>query len=238
MRYSTAVLSVLLLGAFCLPAPAQTDLTGHWEGALELPQRTMNITVDLKKNDAGDWTGSFGFPAAEAEGLKLSEIKVDGKSLSFKVPEAPSGPVFELALAEDGHLLGAMKVQDQSFTAKSKRTGEAKVVLAPPSPAVSSDFEGTWEGNLDAPNRQLRFVLHFVNQPDGTVQASSDSPDQGATGIGVSHVVQKDNALEFRIMTVGASFKGALDKESGVLKGELTQRGFAMALQMKRAQAK
>ena len=50
-----ALLSVINLGAFAQPA---SSLSAHWEGAIQLPDHEMGITVDLAKNPAGGENGS------------------------------------------------------------------------------------------------------------------------------------------------------------------------------------
>jgi hypothetical protein len=60
------VLSLLVLGSFC--AAAQDGLKGHWRGGVELPDRTLDMEVDLDK-PAAAWIGSVSVPAQNAMGI-------------------------------------------------------------------------------------------------------------------------------------------------------------------------
>jgi len=230
--------------ALLAPAPAllaQTSPSGHWEGNVVLPNQELGIAVDLAKSDKGVWTGSFGVPAQGASGLKIDKIEIDGKNVKFSVPDAPGGPEFSGTLKDDGHLALTLAVGGGSFPADLKRTGEAKVETTLPSPAVDAKFEGDWEGSLatparpDAPAGTLRIIFHFQNQPDKTVKATVDSPDQNAMGLPLSGIVQKGNAIELLFKIAGGAYKGTLNAEGTELSGEWTQGGGSLPLKLKKA---
>jgi hypothetical protein len=133
----------------------------------------------------------------------------------------------------DGKLKGALLVQALSLALEMQRTGDAKLDIAPPSPAVSKELEGDWEGTIDVPNGQSRtVVIHFKNLPDQTVEASIDSPSQGVQGVTLKGVEQKGAAVEFEVVAVGGSYKGTLNKEGTEIAGEWTQRQAAAPLML------
>ncbi len=219
------------------PAPAlwaQTTPAGHWEGNVVLPNQEMAISVDLAKSDKGAWTGSFGVPTQGVTGLKMDKLEVDGKNVKFIVPEAPGAPEFSGAVKDDGHLALTLAVSGGSFPADLKRTGEAKVEVAASSPAVDKKFEGDWDGSLDTPGGSLRIVIHIQNQPDKTVKATLDSPDQNAIGMGMSDVAQKESSIEMNLKLVNGSYKGTLNAEGTELAGEWTQNGSSLPLKLKK----
>jgi hypothetical protein len=105
------------------------------------------------------------------------------------------------------------------------------VDIAQPSPAVSKELEGDWEGALSLPNGQTRpIVFHFKNQPDQTVDATIESPTQGAKGLLLKGVTQKGAVVEFAVQLAGGSYKGTLNKEGTEIAGEWTQRPGAAPL--------
>ena len=214
---------------------AQTSPDGHWEGNVVLPNQELTISVDLAKSDKGVWTGSFGVPAQGASGLKIDKIEIDGKNVKFTVPEAPGAPELSGTLKDDGHLALALAVNGQSFPADLKRTGEAKVETTLPSPAVEARFEGGWEGSLDTPQGSLRLIIHLENQPDKTVKATIDSPDQNAMGLPLSGIVQKANTIEMQFKLAGGGYKGTLNAEGTELAGEWSQGGATLPLKLKKS---
>lgn len=217
------------------PAPAlmaQTSPAGHWEGNLVLPNQELTISVDLLKNDKGEWSGSFGVPSQGVSGLRLDKIQIDGKSVKFVVPEAPGAPELSGAVKDDGHLALTFAQAGASFPADLKRTGEAKVETSLPSPAVDKKFEGDWAGVIEAPNGSLRMVFHVQNQPDKTVKATLDSPDQNAFGLSMSDVVQKESSLEMKLRVVNGLYKGTLNAEGTELTGEWSQSSATLPLKL------
>ena len=210
-------------------AVAQTDFAGHWEGAVEVPNGPTRLALDLAKNAKGVWVASLGVPEQKITGLRVTGIDVVGSEVRFSVTDLPGSPAFELTLA-DGKLKGALLVQALSLALEMQRTGEAKVDIAPPSPAVSKELEGDWEGLVPVPNGQgLLIIIHFKNQPDQTVEATIDSPGQDAIGLPLKAVAQKGAVVEFAV-GVGGSYKGTLNKEGTQIAGEWTQRQGAAPL--------
>jgi len=99
--------------------------------------------------------------------------------------------------------------------------------------AVGVPFEGTWEGKLTTPGGSLRVVFHIVAQPDGSLKATMDSPDQGATGILMNRPVADKKTLRLECQPIGGSFYGSLEKD-GSLSGVWSQGGGGLPLVLKR----
>jgi hypothetical protein len=55
--------ALLLLPAARLLAQPTIDPSGHWEGAIQVPDTPMKIEIDLAKNASGALAGTFGQPA-------------------------------------------------------------------------------------------------------------------------------------------------------------------------------
>jgi hypothetical protein len=229
----TAFRYLLACGCFALMAiiaVAQTDFSGHWEGTIDVPNGPTRLALDVAKNAKGVWEASLGVPEQKITGLRVTDISVAGSELRFAVPDLPGSPTFELTLA-DGKLKGALLVQALSLVLEMQRTGDAKLEIAPPSPAVSKELEGDWEGTIPVPNGQSRPVaIHFKNLPDQTVEATIDSPSQGVQGVPLKGVAQKGAVVEFAVLAAGGSYKGTLNKEGTEIAGEWTQRQAAAPL--------
>ena len=211
-------------------AIAQTDFSGHWEGTVDAPNGPTRLALDLAKNAKGVWVASLGVPEQKVTGLRVADISIAGAEIRFAVPDLPGSPTFELTLT-DGKLKGALLVQALSLVLEMQRTGDAKVDIAPPSPAVSKELEGDWEGTILVPNGQSRpVIIHFKNLPDHTVEAAIDSPGQGVQGVPLKWVAQKGAVVEFQVLAVGGTYKGTLNKEGTEIAGEWTQRQAAAPL--------
>jgi pimeloyl-ACP methyl ester carboxylesterase len=81
----------------------------------------------------------------------------------------------------------------------------------------------------------LRFVFNISRNDDGTLSATLDSPDQGATGIPVDEVSLMGGAFHLAINGLGAAFDGSLN-DKGVLNGYWKQSGASLVLKMERTE--
>lgn len=103
--------------------------------------------------------------------------------------------------------------------------------------AVKSTTElvGTWNGKLTVGPSSLTIVLN-IEQADGYVVCTLDSPDQGAKGIGCYKLLLNDQAISVTIPTIGASFTAEL--QAGELVGSFSQSGINIPLSLKRGEYK
>ena len=91
-------------------------------------------------------------------------------------------------------------------------------------------FIGSWAGSLEAGGSELRVVFHIERADDGSLTASMDSPDQGATGIPVSSVSVEDDSLMLEVSRINGQFAGALNADGPAIEGTWTQGGRSFPL--------
>lgn len=90
---------------------------------------------------------------------------------------------------------------------------------------------GSWSGKLKAGVTSLTLVLH-LEQADGYVTVTLDSPDQGAKGIPASKEYLTDDSLAIKIDQPNATFQARL--KDGKLDGTFKQMGFSFPLVLER----
>jgi pimeloyl-ACP methyl ester carboxylesterase len=93
--------------------------------------------------------------------------------------------------------------------------------------------EGDWRGTLDAGVAKFDLVLHIVKK-DGTLSATLDSPDQGATGLAVDSMVLNGKSLRFEMKSLGANYEGVFSSDGSRIEGEFRQQGQKFPLTFKR----
>jgi len=98
----------------------------------------------------------------------------------------------------------------------------------------AASIEGTWLGTLQVPMAKLRIVFHIAAQPDGSLSATLDSPDQGVTGIAVSRVSLEKSQLRMEVASVQGRYEGTLRENGSTIDGKWTQGGIALDLELKR----
>lgn len=95
-------------------------------------------------------------------------------------------------------------------------------------------IEGIWQGELKIPGIELTIVFKISENPEGTLTATLDSPDQGATDIPMEEVTFTDNTLRLEIKSVGGVFEGKVSEDFLVIEGEWKQSGQTLPLTVKR----
>ena len=90
-------------------------------------------------------------------------------------------------------------------------------------------LEGSWTGKLKVGTMSLTLVLH-LEQADGYVKASLDSPDQSAYGIPAIKEFLSDDSVAVKVETIGATYRAKL--KEGKLDGTFSQMGMKIPLEM------
>jgi hypothetical protein len=86
---------------------------------------------------------------------------------------------------------------------------------------------GSWSGKLNVGAVSLTFVLN-LEQADGYVKVSLDSPDQGAKGIPTFKEYLSDDSLAVKVEQIGMTYRARL--KDGKLNGTFSQNGFSTPL--------
>ena len=86
----------------------------------------------------------------------------------------------------------------------------------------AKDFEGSWQGILEAGGTKLRLALTITKSNAGAYAGKLDSLDQGAT-IPIDTITVNGDAVRLEIKTPAIVFEGTLNKERTELTGTFTQ---------------
>ena len=234
-RLFTAFLPLTLL-VFAPPATSQpaASFSGHWEGAIHLPDKDITIQVDLAKNEKAEWMGTIDIPPQNLKGFPLSNLAVTENSIAFAMKGVPGEPAFHGKLGGQS-ISGNFTQGDASLTFDLKRTGDARFETPAKSTPITKEVEGTWEGALNANGTTLRLVIKMANQADGAA-GTIVSVDQGGAEIPITTITQKDTNLKFEIKTINVAYAG--DLKEGSLVGQWTQGPNTFPLTFKRSAQK
>ena len=236
MRYLVATLSLSVaslapagLGLAQTPAP----LAGHWEGSIEVPGQPLKIEIDLQKSGE-TWEGTIAIPAQKLKGFPLSEIAVQGETVSFGLRNVPGSPMFKGSISKDAKSLAGEYSQGGGTMAFAvTRTGDAKIEAPPKSTPITKEFEGSWEGALDVNGTILRLVFKLSNGTGAGATGTLVSLDQGGVEIPVTAVVQTGSHLKVLVQSIAGAYEG--DLKDGQLTGTWMQGPGTLPLVLKRA---
>jgi len=96
------------------------------------------------------------------------------------------------------------------------------------------DIEGLWLGSLQVPGGELRILFNISAEPDGSINATMDSLDQGTSGIPVETVTYEDRNLKLEVKSVKGVFEGTLKEDCKTIEGEWKQSGLTFPLVLSR----
>jgi len=99
----------------------------------------------------------------------------------------------------------------------------------------SKDFEGTWQGTLEAGGQKLRLVLTVTKSDAGVYTGKLDSLDQGAT-IAIDEITVTNDAVRWEVKSPAIVFEGTLNKDRTELAGNLSQGGGQYPLTFRRGE--
>ena len=99
----------------------------------------------------------------------------------------------------------------------------------------AKDFEGSWQGTLDAAGTKLRLALTITKSDTGAYSGKLDSLDQGAT-IPIDTITVNGDAVRFEIKSLAIVYEGTLNKERTEVTGTFTQSGQEFPLVFKRSE--
>lgn len=101
------------------------------------------------------------------------------------------------------------------------------------------DIEGLWLGTLQVQaGMELRLLFNISTMPDGSVNVTMDSLDQGVGGIPVEVVTYKDGNLHLGVKSVGGVFEGTVKEDGKTIEGEWKQVGSVFPLVLSRIEEK
>ncbi len=93
------------------------------------------------------------------------------------------------------------------------------------------NIEGLWLGSLNvSAGTELRILFNISTKPDGSINATMDSLDQGVSGIPVEIVDYKDNKLNLEVKSIRGSFEGTLKEDGKTIDGKWKQAGSVLPL--------
>jgi CubicO group peptidase (beta-lactamase class C family) len=109
VRCCAGVCVVFLLATLAFSQSEQNP-SGQWSGRIEIPGQPLEVTVRLRKAEAG-FAGDIDIPAQNAKGLALEKILVEGRTVMFAIAGIPGAPIFTGEIADDGKQLAGRFVQ-------------------------------------------------------------------------------------------------------------------------------
>ena len=233
-------IGLLVLCSAVLRAQSSADPSGHWEGAIQTPEMSIRIEVDLVRNSSGELAGTINVPPQNLRGFPLVFESVTGRSINFRFRGTPGNRMFQGVLAEDGTSISGDFIQGgYAMRFDLTRAGAARIDEPIKSAPIGKELEGPWSATLEGnyPNGiPRRIILTLSNQPDGTSTGSVINPGDGLE-IPITSITQKASTITLDLSAVSGSYSGTVNADGTELKGTLIQGTAVLPLTFRRTPA-
>lgn len=126
MIISVRILAALFIATVGALAAQADSPSGRWKGAIEISGQPLEILLDLRRAGDGGWVGRFDIPMHGSKGSDLADVKVEGPSVSFALPDLPGQPVLQATLSQDGLVLsGEFRQGESALPLRLRRRGRS-----------------------------------------------------------------------------------------------------------------
>jgi hypothetical protein len=118
--------SVFIAAGIAASSLAQSshDISGRWEGIVEIPGRPFKLVIDLAPGDSANWTGSATVPGFNVKGAPLANLAVSGSQVEFTIKGVLGDPRLKAQLEGDA-LKGDLTVNGNTARFTLRQTGRA-----------------------------------------------------------------------------------------------------------------
>ena len=225
---NSLLMLLFLVGLSCQvfgQTPAK-GFEGVWQGTLEAGGTNLRLVLTVTKSDAGVYAGKVD-SLDQGATIPIDTITVNGDAVRLEMKSVEG--VFEGVLnKERTELTGKFSQGGQELPLTLKRSEQAAVV-----PPLAKDFEGSWQGTLEAGGQKLRLVVTVTKSAAGAYAGKFESLDQGAT-IPIDTITVNGDAVRIEIKSAAIVYEGTLNKERTELTGTFTQADQKFPLTFKR----
>lgn len=221
--FAITIVLGLGMGGSLYGSAARSSPAGCWLGTMGEGGERRRVVLELESGAAHAWSARF---------HRLSR-NVSSDTVSATVSD------MDLAFGNDQfHFKGRFSEDGASITGQIEREGKTSaVLLARPADdgATGRALVGDWGGSLLQNGVPvLRLVVKIRTAPCGQINATMDSPDQGATDLPVTSLQATADSLHLQMTYLGGAYGAAVDAAHTKLSGQWTQAGMVSQLDLSR----
>src|SRR5256885_2619777 len=205
---------------------------GEWEGELVVGEARMRLVLHVSGEKGGELRARLDSPEQSVYGMEASAVSQAQGALRFEI--ASVGASFEGKLGADGRsMTGAWQQAGQSFPLVFHRQSGNSAGKKPV--GAISQVEGTWQGAFQNGNMRYRLQLHVTHDEEKKLSGTLDSLDQGANGLPMSELSERNGAVHFEIAMVTGVYEGTMNAAHNAITGKWSQNQDTVALEFKRS---
>lgn len=232
MRTILPAVLILLPAVVLATGSADPAGSGHWEGTIQIAQKSVKVTVDLARGRTGEWAGFLALPDQQLTPVAFSKIGIGDGSVYLEARESMLGVDAKLSAdgqSIEGDFLSAFLLH-VPVPIRLRRVAQP-VMQAPAGSTLSKDLEGTWEGvvklgaswEADDPRAGSTIAVQVTlsNGPGGVATGTLKKPGSAEPALALSVIQASQSGLRFEVKGAGAAYVAHL--QDNELSGEWRQ---------------
>ena len=206
-----------------------SDLVGTWEGSIRGPGSVQAVSVAIRIDGEGAFTGTADIPGQGAQLRPLINIDVRDQYVSFQVAGIPGNPSFDGAVSVDGRTFsGNFSQAEETFPFTLAKRAETMGSRSSDTTALA----GVWDATLDAGALKLRFLL-TVSDSAGGVAMTMETGARDVRELDVTLTIRGDE-VRLDVPALGAVYVGTLDQGGETISGTWRQADARLPLTFER----
>ena len=229
----SALLAASLLPFGTASAVTPAEAAGHWEGGIQAPSGTVDVSLDLAVGADGKLGGTFTNGSSQLTGLPLWSVTLQGSVLRVELKAGGDGvQTFAGTIGSDGRTVsGDFLINVYAVPFTLERTGAAKIEPRLVSRAIDAKLAGEWRGALDIQGKSFPVVIALANHKDGTATGSWST----AGGVAIPITIESSGrSLKIASHVVPATYTADLSADGGTLAGTFTEGTVRQTLALQR----
>ena len=220
------VATILLAGAALVQAAG--NAAGRWEGIAQIPGNELRLVVDLSDEGGKGWIGSIIVPGFGIKGAELVDQHPRGGDFLFTIKGALGNQragqaQLKAHLTADGHLGGEFMQGGNTAQFILTKTGPAQVELPPRSTGVAKEVVGEWKGDYEMMGYTRHATIKFAPRGSEGASVAFTIVGKKVNNVPVSLVAQEGDFITVKSEEFGITLEGRFSKETGEIKGTLSQ---------------
>ncbi|HSU54333.1 MAG TPA: hypothetical protein VLT36_09760 [Candidatus Dormibacteraeota bacterium] len=225
-------------------ASAAPDVTGNWQGTLDVAQTKLRLLFKIQKTRQGPFVASMDSLDQGVHDLPVDKVAVNDKTVQLEINLLKG--MYVGTMVASGTTLSGTWTQDGKATPLilKRVTGNAvssTETLSPAdlaaSKAAAQKFAGEWTGALSSGSASVSFVMKLGKTAEGAATGTLDSPQQKLSGIPLSAITYKDGKFRFEARGLGSTYDAVSFNGSTMLTGQWHQAGQTIPLKFMKNQA-
>lgn len=213
---------------FAAHAAAQAQspgIIGDWQATLRAGADEIHLTLHIAQGDGDALSATMDSAEQGARGVGVTSIAFRDSKLTFAVDSVHG--------TYTGTLNPTTGVIDGIWSQGIPTPLTFARVVKSNGPVRPSAIDGIWQGVIQVGGYPLHIRFHINTTKDG-LEATMDSPDQGASAVPVISARREGDTLTLQLPNIGAKYQGVIAKDLSKIDGSFTQGGASLPLSLTR----